>query len=365
MKAKYLELLKEQLKEFQASKDDINDILSDYSQLYDDVLEAKGSDELVWQTLGDPKKQAFELIDSLKIKKEKGIKQKIIALTPFLSLIIFFLLGTSYDLWHPGWLVFLMIPVTAILLSTRLKEGLTALSPFIAVITYMILGFGFDLWHPGWLIFLIIPVISILLHAKFKDIFVSIMPFISVTVFILLGTYYHLWNPGWLVFLAVPMVGILYHKKLWMIIVYELSFIIAIGIYLYVGYEMGSFTYGALGFILPVMVGIILGDVHFIWNNELAGKDLRKVYALFSVIIGSIIAFVLLGILLDGWAYAWQVFLFIPMAAIILFNKFRFTAISPFIAVILFFSLGYFFVLFHVSWLAFLLIPMTAIVENA
>ncbi|MDO9629317.1 MAG: DUF1700 domain-containing protein [Acholeplasmataceae bacterium] len=365
MKAKYLNSLRTQLEEFQASKAEINEIVNDYDQLYDDALSTGKTDDEVWNILGDPKSAAYELIDTLKLKKEKSIRNKIIALTPFVSLIIFFVMGLYYDLWHLGWMVFLMIPVTSIILHTRLKDGIIALSPFVSVIAYLILGWGFDLWHPGWLIFLLIPMVSILLHTRLKDVFVAIAPFVSVIVFILLGTYYNLWNPGWLVFLSIPMLGILLNEKLWKVLLYEASFIAAILFYLYMGYTYGYWNYGALGFALPLIVGIIFGDIHILWDNQLEGHYRQKALMMVSVVFISISIFLALGIALNGWAYAWQVFLFIPMVAIITFDKVRFTALIPFIAVILFFSLGYFFGLFYISWLAFLLIPIVAIIENA
>jgi uncharacterized membrane protein len=367
MKNKYLEALRAQLMEFKAENSDIEEILSDYSQLYDDALDTKGSDEEVWKLLGDPKTVAYDLIDTLKIKKQKerNIKKKLIAITPFVSLMTFFILGFYFDLWHPGWLVFLLIPVTSILLSTRLKQGIIALSPFVAVITYMILGFGFNLWHPGWMIFFIIPLISIILSAKAKEIPVAISPFIAVVIFFILGEVYGLWNPGWLVFLMIPMIGILYSKNTLHKVIYELSFIFAIGFYLYMGYIENSWTIGGLGFLVPVIMGIIFGDIHILWNNDWTGISKVKALIMISSILGMIAAFVAVGILFNGWAYAWQFFLAIPVLAIILFDKFRMTAIMPFIAVVLFFSLGYFFNLFHISWLAFLLIPVTAIMENA
>lgn len=365
MKDKYLNSLRTQLEEFQASKSEINEIVSDYDQLYNDAKSTGKTDEEIWSILGDPKNAAYELMDTLKLKKEKSVRNKIIALTPFISLIVFFVMGFYYDLWHPGWMVFLMIPITSIALHTRLKDGIVALSPFISIIAYLILGWGFGLWHPGWLVFLLIPMVSIILHTRFKEVFVAISPFVSVIVFIILGTYYNLWNPGWLVFLSIPMIGILNEKKLWKVLLYEASFIAAILFYLYMGYTYGEWRYGALGFALPLIVGIIFGDIHILWDNQLEGKYRQKAIFMVSVVVITTSIFLALGLALNGWAYAWQVFLFIPMVAIIAFDKIRFTALMPFIAVILFFSLGYFFQLFHISWLAFLLIPIVAIIENA
>jgi uncharacterized membrane protein len=366
MKSKYLEKLKGQLNEFQASKTDIEEIITDYDQLYDDALSTGKTDEEVWVMLGDPKEVSYDLIDTLRIKKHKDVRNKLIALSPFVSLIIYMVLGFGFELWHPGWLVFLLIPVVSIVFNTSIKNGLIALSPFVSVIVFLILGLEYDLWHPAWLVFLLIPMVSILLTTKRKETLVAISPFVAVIAFIILGTYYDLWNPGWLVFLIIPMLGILYKPNKWIVLVYELSFLIAIGFYLYMGYVYELWTYGALGFALPVIMGIIFSDIHFFYDNRLNAKDRSKVLKLLSIIILSITTFFVIGFLLNGWVYAWQVFLLIPVAAIVLFDKkFRFVSISPFIAVILFFSIGYFFNLFHISWLAFLIIPMAGIIENA
>lgn len=317
MKAKYLDALRAKLEEFQASKADINDIINDYSQLYDDAIDRGKTDEEVYQTLGDPKRVAYDLIDTLKLKKSKNVKTKIVALMPFISIITFMGIGLYTDIWHPTWLVFFLIPMVAIILNTKTKEMLVAISPFVATI-----------------------------------------------IFILLGTYKDLWNPGWLIFLIIPMLGILQSDKKKYVILQISSFIIAIGIYLFVGYTYGEWTLGALGFVLPLIVGIATGEMKFVWDMP-EGKPKKKVILLLSVIFSSLIMFLLLGLLLDGWAYAWQVFLFIPIVSIIAFDKFRLTPLMPFIAVMIFFNLGFFFGLWTISWIAFLLIPITAIIENA
>lgn len=364
MKAKYLEKLRDQLQDFQASKADIDEILNDYGQLYDDALAKGKSDEDIYQMLGEPRQVAYELIDTIKIKQHKNKRNKIIALMPFISVIIFMILGFGWDLWHPGWMVFLLIPMTAIVLNSNIKNAVIALSPFVTTLVYLLLGFKYDLWHPGWLVFFFIPVISIILNTRLKEMFVALSPFVATITFILLGTYYDLWNPGWLVFLLIPMLGILHTRKLWKLIVWELSFVVAIAFYLYMGYVQGSWVLGILGFILPVGTSIMFGEYTFVWDLP-KGPMRKKVYILLSTILFAIAVFVLLGIFAQGWAYAWQIFLIIPVASIILFDKFRVTAIMPFIAVILFFSLGYFLNIFEWSWLAFLLIPMAAIIENA
>lgn len=86
------------------------------------------------------------------------MRKKIVKATPMISLIIFLLLGFCFGLWHPGWLVFLLIPFMPILLGFK---KLSNIYPTIAVVIYLVLGFGFHAWHPGWIIFLTIPVVEI------------------------------------------------------------------------------------------------------------------------------------------------------------------------------------------------------------
>ena len=364
MKSKFLQALNDELLRVQASKKDIEEVLSDYEQLYDDALFSGKTDEEVQAMLGKPQSIVAELKDTLERKKERNIKTKVVAVMPFVSLIIFFFLGFYQDLWHPGWLVFLSIPISAILFQTRLKEGIIALMPFLSVIAFLVLGWGFNLWHPGWLVFLMIPITAILLNTKHPDVYVALSPFVSTITFILLGHYLGLWNPGWLVFLLIPMLGILHETNKFKVLIYELSFIIAIGFYLFMGYQHGLWMYGVLGFVLPLGIGIIFGSIR-INLFHLKGQALKKQLIMLSFVALVTVIFFALGYFLSGWAWAWQVFLCIPVFAIIMFDKLRLTAIMPFLAVVIFFSLGYFLNLFHVSWLAFLLIPITAIIENA
>ena len=87
-----------------------------------------------------------------------NLKTKIIAATPMICLIVFLLLGFCFGLWHPGWLVFLLIPIVPVFLGT---EKIIVTYPMVCAFIYLLLGVLFGLWHPGWIIFLTIPVVSI------------------------------------------------------------------------------------------------------------------------------------------------------------------------------------------------------------
>ena len=76
----------------------------------------------------------------------------------------------------------------------------------LAIISYIIIGFCYDLWHPGWLIFLLIPIISTFIHAVRRhnpDLFAY--PVLVVLVFLYVGFVYYVWHPTWVVFLTIPL----------------------------------------------------------------------------------------------------------------------------------------------------------------
>lgn len=94
-----------------------------------------------------------------------SFRHKIIAATPMCCLIIFLLLGFCLGAWHPGWVIFFLIPVMPVLLGIK---KIRRIYPTLCAVIYLILGFGFSLWHPGWIIFLTIPVVDIFI-SKGKD----------------------------------------------------------------------------------------------------------------------------------------------------------------------------------------------------
>lgn len=75
----------------------------------------------------------------------------------------------------------------------------------IAIVSYIAIGFCFDLWHPGWLIFFLVPIISTFIHAvrrRNADLFAY--PVLVVLVFLYVGFVHFVWHPTWVVFLTIP-----------------------------------------------------------------------------------------------------------------------------------------------------------------
>lgn len=87
------------------------------------------------------------------------MRRRIVAATPLICLIIYLCCGFIGGIWHPTWLVFLMIPIIPFLLGVK---KLQHVYPLICVIAYIIIGIVWECWHPGWIIFLTIPVYYIL-----------------------------------------------------------------------------------------------------------------------------------------------------------------------------------------------------------
>lgn len=66
--------------------------------------------------------------------------------------------------WAYGWIGYFLIPLVACIFETAITkrfETFTGVIVFIAVISYLIMGFFFNLWHPGWVVFLAIPFYAI------------------------------------------------------------------------------------------------------------------------------------------------------------------------------------------------------------
>lgn len=72
-------------------------------------------------------------------------------------------------------------------------------------IAYLLMGIEGGWWHPGWIIFLLIPIGHGIIEAIIKRQPRLIpYPIIAAGVFLLLGTVWNCWNPGWIVFLTIP-----------------------------------------------------------------------------------------------------------------------------------------------------------------
>lgn len=104
-------------------------------------------------------------VKTKRVFKRTKFARKISAVMPLLSLVAFLVLGFCFKLWHPGWVVFLSIPLSEIFIDIFNKRGKalwSSIALLVSSIVYVFLGFAFHAWHPGWLVFFLVPIVAIL-----------------------------------------------------------------------------------------------------------------------------------------------------------------------------------------------------------
>ena len=89
--------------------------------------------------------------------------------------------------------------------KSRIVSALTGASVFLVVISFFILGF-LGWWHPGWIVFLLIPIFVTLIEAiADKDISKFAYPVLVTAAYLLVGSIWGWWHPGWISFLTIPL----------------------------------------------------------------------------------------------------------------------------------------------------------------
>ncbi len=92
--------------------------------------------------------------------------------------------------------------------QAREKERRHARFPYATAVSaaYLVLGFVFHAWHPGWIIFLTIPLYYMPADHR-RGLRLLGNPVMVTIIYLLLGTLCNLWHPGWLVFLLIPLLA--------------------------------------------------------------------------------------------------------------------------------------------------------------
>lgn len=131
---------------------------------------------------------------------------------PVLACGVYLLIGFVWNAWHPYWIILLSIPVYYLIASAFARsEGFMAYAIFPVCVTmaYAVLGFTLKLWHPAWLLFLTIPLYSSLVYIirnrHGSNAYLAFpYPVLCVLVFLSLGIIWNIWGLSWLVFLSIP-----------------------------------------------------------------------------------------------------------------------------------------------------------------
>ena len=132
------------------------------AELYNVSLDylLKISDENELKELKENQKEIAEEDDDDEDEEEssRGVKNVITSIIPIAITITYFIVSGLFDLWHPAWILFLLIPVLESLVDCIYKKRISHFAyPVLVAAVYLYIGFLHELWHPGWVIFLTIP----------------------------------------------------------------------------------------------------------------------------------------------------------------------------------------------------------------
>ena len=116
-----------------------------------------------------------EDIDQSWDEVKAGFKNRLAYKLPVMIVVLvaYLIIGFYYDLWHPGWLIFFAIPiyyeVAAMCLAKSLRKRLNLFPmALLCVVFYLCAGFCYGLWHPTWIVFLLVPLYHSMVSAILK-----------------------------------------------------------------------------------------------------------------------------------------------------------------------------------------------------
>lgn len=266
----YLEELKDYFLNKNVIDSDVENIVDDYTELYDSALEHGLTDEEIYKKLGTPDKIYQSLKDTLSYRYVQK-SNRMVALSPFVSIILFFILAYPLDLMEFSWMSFLLIPITAITFNVKGRSKFIAYTPFLSIILFIFIGFYFGAWHPGWLVFLLIPVTAILLQSKGRDKYIGLTPFIATAVYFLVS---HLvsvefYAYGYAVYAIIPLTALILtkpndKKNILLIITIVVGVILQQVLYHVLGYKNVAWTpyLGVLG------IAMLLNGITFEFGSS-------------------------------------------------------------------------------------------------
>lgn len=123
-----------------------------------EVKKGHNNEEIIVQNSDDKNKNEIKNESEL-TPKQKLITGVVSGVTVFAATIIYLIVGFCFNLWHPTWLVFMLLPVIASLTDSIIKKNCSNFAfPVMITMVYLVVGFLTDLWHPCWVMFLTIPV---------------------------------------------------------------------------------------------------------------------------------------------------------------------------------------------------------------
>jgi uncharacterized membrane protein len=343
-KEKFLKELRIELELEDIPSKVIEDTINEYTAMIGDAIDGGETVAAFVKRMGNPKKVASALAHQYP-QKEK----RIVSLMPFFTTIAFFLLGNFLNAWHPGWLVFLLIPITSIL--SRKKIDKNALIFWVILTIFILSGTLYNAWAPTWALFLIIIAFNRNERTKPLQIYAKIYTFIAVFAYIALYgiIIYQSFTPN---LELLPFVNDL-NRDLYLNLLL-LLFLPIVG-------------YGFMSGMIQIS-----GNVPFRLDLDFKNSNQLKQFILnLSFILVIVTGYILLGIYTGLWHPGWLMLLIIPTGYTLLkAKKFPLRELLFFFVTTLFVLGGEYISIpgqgsgYVISWLFFLLIPIFNILSS-
>ncbi len=335
-KKKFLESLRDELQDINLTNQEVDEVILEYTAMIDDALEEGGTIDSFIKKMGSPSKVA-EALGRVQPKKVN----KVVALMPFLATIIFFTLGVVWQAWQPGWIVFLLIPLSGFLSRKRINWfgiGFT-----IILATFVLVGTFYNAWAPAWSLFLLILPFKSNDNTKPFQGFAIVYTFVAVIAYQVLFTY--------MVYQSFGAAGVTWLSLLDPSIRFLL------------------FTALLLLLVPVVFYALASGAIQIYTDIKPVNISLGLLFAFEGLtILAVVIGYLAIGITTGLWHPAWLIFFLIPIVIMVRKSKkLPLRQITPFIATTLFVLVGEYVSLpeqvgsYALSWLFFLLIPIVNI----
>lgn len=139
------------------------------------------------------------------------MKQRIVAATPLISVMLFLFFGLYNGNWALGASFFLLIPISWVILSKYPWRRLSDIMPIVALAIFLWIGFGYNTWHPTWLVFFSIPLVNLIVERK-----IDLRKLVSILVvgaYITIGLMTKEWHPTWIMLLLIPIINTIFFPK--------------------------------------------------------------------------------------------------------------------------------------------------------
>lgn len=280
-------------------------------RIYDSVDNGMTEEDAFNKAIGNlGTKSDLKKIFNFKSLENINIEYKLNNVLGAIAVAVYLVLGFVFELWHPGWVVFILAIVFS---EFKFKDSKTYLLPIVLII-YIFIGIMWDLWHPGWIVFpvgfvllttvgkkfgalvLMVGALYLILGVFFgnwllfstifvlaaaliagRDELVAGLWILTIAIYLFLGVMFNLWHPGWLVFLVTISITTLLVERS----IVGFSWMASITAYLYLGFAFSLWHPSWIIFIVAAALSAYFDEdeesklinVEVLKNDSLEGSN--------------------------------------------------------------------------------------------